>query len=57
ILNIVGGRPGINQLEVMEELGLDRTGASYYLRELVKEGRLKAGKEGWYTVYSVRRAK
>jgi predicted transcriptional regulator len=40
----------------MEELGLSRDAASYYLRELVKEGRLKAGKEGKYTVYHVRRA-
>ena len=54
IVELVRERPGINQLEVMEELGLDRASASYYLRELVKEGRLKAGKQGWYTVYSIK---
>ncbi len=54
IIELIKERPGINQLEVMEELGLDRASASYYLRELEKEGRLKAGKEGWYTVYTVK---
>jgi predicted transcriptional regulator len=54
IVELVRSRSGINQLEVMEELGLDRDAASYYLRELVKEGRLKAGKEGWYTVYTIK---
>jgi predicted transcriptional regulator len=54
IVELVRRRPGINQLEVMEELGLSRDGASYYLRELVKEGRLTARKKGWYTIYTVR---
>jgi len=55
IVDLVRRRPGINQLGVMEELGLDRDRASYYLRELVKGGELKASKKGWYTVYTVRR--
>ncbi len=54
IMKLVEKHPGINQAQVMEELGMDRACASYYLRELVKEGRLKAGKDGWYTVYTVR---
>ncbi len=53
IEELVRERPGIKQLEVMEELGLDRNAASYYLRELVKEGRLTSRKKGWYTVYTV----
>jgi predicted transcriptional regulator len=56
IVELVQKRPGISQRQVMEELGLSRDAASYYLRELVKEGRLKAGKEGKYTVYHVPRA-
>ena len=56
IVELVRGRPGINQLEIMEELGLSRDAASYYLRELVKEGRLTDGREGKYTVYRVRNA-
>lgn len=54
IVELVRGRPGINQLEVMEELGLTRDAASYYLRDLVKEGSLKAGREGKYTVYTIK---
>jgi predicted transcriptional regulator len=38
----------------MEELGLTRDAASYYLRDLVKVGSLKAGREGKYTVYTVK---
>jgi PKD repeat protein len=57
IVSLVRGRPGISQLEVMEALGMDRASASYYLRELVKVNRLKAGKKGWYTVYRVKRRK
>jgi predicted transcriptional regulator len=53
IVELIRKRPGINQLQVMEALGMDRASASYYLRELVKEGRLKAGKKGWYTVYLI----
>ena len=53
IEELVRQQPGIKQLEVMEELGLDRNAASYYLRELVKEGRLTSRKKGWYTVYTV----
>jgi predicted transcriptional regulator len=54
IVELIRGSPVINQLEVMEELGLDRANASYYLRELVKEGRLKAEKDGRFTIYSVK---
>jgi PKD repeat protein len=54
IVELVRREPEINQLGVMEELGLDRDAASYYLRELVKEDRLVDGKEGWYTVYRVK---
>jgi predicted transcriptional regulator/fibronectin type 3 domain-containing protein len=54
IVEIVRGRPGISQREVMEELGMERDDASYYLRELVKEGRLAAEKQGRYTVYNTR---
>ncbi len=57
MVELVEKRPGINQLEVMEELGLDRDAASYYLRDLVREGRLRARKKGWYTVYTVKKGK
>ena len=53
IVELVRERPGISQLEIMEELELERNEASYYLRNLVKEDRLKAGKEGRFTVYMV----
>jgi predicted transcriptional regulator len=53
IVDLVGERPGISQLGVMEELGLDRDSASYYLRELVKAKLLKSRKDGWYTVYTI----
>jgi predicted transcriptional regulator len=53
IVEIVLERPGISQLEIMEALELDRNEASYYLRTLVKEDRLTAGKEGRFTVYKV----
>lgn len=53
IIEMVRRNPGIYQIEIMEELGLDRDSASYYLRELVKEGRLVDAKEGRYTVYRV----
>jgi hypothetical protein len=54
IVALVRKRPGISQLQVMDELGIDRDSASYYLRELVKAGRLKSGKEWRYTVYWVK---
>jgi predicted transcriptional regulator len=57
MVEIVRERPGISQLEIMEELGLERNEASYYLRTLVKEDRLEAGKEGRFTVYTVKRRK
>jgi predicted transcriptional regulator len=57
IVELVEKRPGINQLQVMEEMGLDRDTASYYLRDLVSEGRLSDRKKGWYTVYTVKRRK
>ncbi|NIV80522.1 MAG: winged helix-turn-helix transcriptional regulator [Thermoplasmata archaeon] len=56
IVELVRKRPWINQMEVMEELGLSRDAASYYLRDLVKEGQLKADRKGKFTVYHVRRA-
>jgi predicted transcriptional regulator len=45
IVEVVQMMPGINQQEVMEELGMDRNEASYYLRNLDKEGRLTAKKD------------
>ena len=54
MVKLVRRRPGINQMEIMEELGMDRDCASYYLRNLVKEGRLEDGKDGRYTLYHVR---
>ncbi len=54
IVDLVRSRPGINQLEVMEEMGLGRDAASYYLRELVKEGRLTVEREGRFKVYRAR---
>ncbi|UCC92340.1 MAG: hypothetical protein JSW25_06610, partial [Thermoplasmata archaeon] len=55
MVRLVRRRPGINQMEVMEQLGMDRDCASYYLRNLVKEGRLIDGKDGRYTIYMVNR--
>jgi DNA-binding MarR family transcriptional regulator len=54
IVELVKRRSGISQLEVMEELGIDRDSASYYLRELVKDGTMANSKEGRYTVYRVK---
>ncbi len=54
LVDLVRRTPGISQLEVIEELGLERNEASYYLRDLVKEGRLLAEREGKYTVYHVK---
>ncbi len=54
IVELVKKRSGISQLEVMEELGIDRDSASYYLRELVKDGTMANSKEGKYTVYRVK---
>jgi predicted transcriptional regulator len=53
IVDLVRERPGISQMEIMDSLELDRDGASYYLRELVKEGRLLDGRDGRYTVYRI----
>jgi DNA-binding transcriptional ArsR family regulator len=50
---LVRRNPGIYQMEIMEELDLDRDSASYYLRELVKDGRLSCEKDGRYTLYKV----
>ncbi len=52
IIELVRRVPGITQIEIMEEMGLNRDSASYYLRQLVKEGRLIARKNGRYTLYT-----
>jgi predicted transcriptional regulator len=54
LVKLIRRRPGINQMEVMRVLGMDRDCASYYLRNLVKEGRLVDGRDGRFTVYVVR---
>jgi predicted transcriptional regulator len=54
IVELVRGRPGIAQMEVMEELGIGRRAAGYHLQELVKEGKLQDSKKGKYTIYHPR---
>lgn len=51
ILNIVATNPGISQKDIVDELGRDRATVGYHLREMVKEGRLRASRKGQYTVY------
>ena len=52
---IVMRTPRIAQMEIMTAMDMDRDCASYYLRNLVKEGRLVDGKDGRFTVYVVSR--
>ncbi len=54
IVSLVRERPGISQQRIINELGIERPSAGYFLRELVKEGELKAEKQGLYTVYRVK---
>jgi predicted transcriptional regulator len=54
ILEVVKENPDISQMELIEELGVDRDTVGYHLRELVKEDQLEADKQWRYTVYRVR---
>jgi predicted transcriptional regulator len=54
IMELVREQPGISQQRIINELGIERPSAGYFLRELVKEGQLKAEKEGLYMVYRVK---
>ena len=54
ILDVVRGRPDISQMELIEELGIDRDTVKYHVRELVKDGRLVDKKEGRFTVYRIK---
>jgi predicted transcriptional regulator len=54
ILEVVKEKPDISQMELIEELGIARDTVGYHLREMVKEGDLKASKQWRYTVYRVK---
>jgi predicted transcriptional regulator len=54
IIQLVREQPGISQQRIINELGIERPSAGYFLRELVKEGQLKAEKQGLYTMYRVK---
>ena len=54
LISLVRQTPGIAQKEMIEELGIDRETVGYHLRELVKDERLSASKDGKYTTYHVR---
>jgi len=53
VIELVSRNPGISQLQVIEELGIDRDTVGYHLRALVGEEALEARRRGRYTVYSV----
>jgi predicted transcriptional regulator len=54
IMGVVRERPGISQMELIEELGVDRDTVGYHLREMVKEGLLKTDKQWRYTTYRIK---
>ncbi len=54
IVEMVKERPDISQMELIEELGIDRDTVGYHLRELVKEVRLESERKGRYVVYRVK---
>jgi titin len=51
ILRIVSSNPGISQKDIVDEMGRDRATVGYHLREMVKEGKLRASRKGQYTIY------
>jgi DNA-binding MarR family transcriptional regulator len=53
VVDLVASRPGISQLQVIEQLGVDRDTVGYHLRTLVREDVLDARRKGRYTVYTV----
>jgi predicted transcriptional regulator len=54
IIGVVRERPGISQMELIEELGVDRDTVGYHLRMMVKEGLLKTDKQWRYTTYRIK---
>ncbi|MCK5252908.1 MAG: winged helix-turn-helix transcriptional regulator, partial [Thermoplasmata archaeon] len=52
LIDLVQVRPGISQMELIQELGIKRKTVSYHLAVLVKEGVIEPKKMGRYTVYS-----
>jgi DNA-binding MarR family transcriptional regulator len=51
IVAVVGSAPGISQKDVAKRLDMDRETVGYHLRELSREGSLKAEKNGRFTIY------
>ena len=51
IVAIVGSTPGISQKDVAKRLAMEREAVGYHLRELTREGSLKAEKDGRFTTY------
>jgi predicted transcriptional regulator len=47
----VGSTPDISQKDVAKRLDMDREAVGYHLRELSREGTLKAEKNGRFTIY------
>ena len=53
LVDLVGQKPGISQLDIINEMGIERDTISYHLRNMVKDDLLEASKKGKYTVYTL----
>jgi DNA-binding MarR family transcriptional regulator len=54
IISLVARTPGINQREIVSELGIGRTVAGYHLKAMVDEGWLESSRFGKFTTYKVK---
>jgi predicted transcriptional regulator/fibronectin type 3 domain-containing protein len=53
LMEMVEERPGVSQKELIRELSVDRKTVGYHLSILIKDGSIKAKKQGKLTVYRV----
>jgi titin len=56
LLELIAGRRGMSQKEIIREMGIDREIVGYHLRELVREGSIRDARVGRYKVYSATRS-
>jgi len=54
IVRLVARTPGINQREIVSELGIGRTATGYHLKAMVDEGILESSRFGKFTTYKVK---
>jgi predicted transcriptional regulator len=54
IVRFVAKTPGINQREIVSELGIGRTVAGYHLKAMVDDGILESSRFGKFTTYKVK---